>query len=421
MLENALTADHRSSVRALWDRPPLGVVPREMLAQVVRRSRFGEPKDAMALETVRVPEIGPRDVLVYVMAAGVNYNNVWAGRGVPIDVIDFHQREGDPADFHIGGSDASGIVYQIGKDVTEVRVGSEVVVHPGCWDEDDPFIVAGGDDIMRAPSVRAWGYERNWGAFAQFCKAQVHQCLPKPAHLSWEAAGCYMLVAGTAYRMLHGFREHSVRPGDVVLVWGGARGVGAMAIQIAACAGAIVVAVASSEESGRYCIELGARGYIDRRQFNCWGMLPHWTDFGAFNAWTQETRRFGKAIWDIVGEKRNPRIVIEHPGEATLPVSNYVCDRGGMVVTCGGTSGYNATLDLRAHWMKQKRFQGSHGATRGQFSAVNDLVREGKIHPALKEAYAFEEVPSVHQMMIENRHPMGNMAVRIGCTPRPSS
>ncbi len=410
----------RPSLRPLWKAPPLGVVPREMWAQVVRRSRFGEPKDAMALETVPVPQIGKRDVLVYVMAAGVNYNNVWAGRGLPVDVIDLHQRDGDPSDFHIGGSDASGIVYAVGKEVTEVQVGDEVVLHPGCWDEDDPFVIGGGDDMVRATSARAWGYERNWGSFAQFCKVQAHQCLPKPRHLSWEASACYMLVAGTAYRMLHGFRENAVRPGDVVLVWGGARGVGAMAIQIATRAGAVVVAVASSEEAGRYCIELGAKGYIDRRRFDGWGMLPHWTEFAAFEAWVQQARRFGRAIWDIVGDKRNPRIVIEHPGESTLPISNYVCDRGGMVVACGGTSGYNATLDLRGHWMKQKRFQGSHGASPEQFAAVNDLVRAGKIDPALRGVYPFEEIPAVHQMMIENRHPMGNTAVRVGCTPRPS-
>src|SRR6476661_5524019 len=94
----------------LGDVPELGVVPDRMLAQLIRPERFGEPIDAFKQEAVGVPELGPRDVLVYVMAAGVNYNNVWAAMGVPIDVIKNRmKRFGAKEPFHIGGSDASGV------------------------------------------------------------------------------------------------------------------------------------------------------------------------------------------------------------------------------------------------------------------------------------------------------------------------
>ena len=149
----------------LGEVPPLGEVPAKMLAQLIRAERFGEPRDAFVQEPIAVPVLGPHDVLVYVMAAGVNYNNVWAAMGIPIDVIKTRQKKGEPEPFHIGGSDASGVVWQIGAAVTNVKVGDEVVVHCGMWDPDDPHVVAGKDPML-APSQRIWGYESNWGSFA---------------------------------------------------------------------------------------------------------------------------------------------------------------------------------------------------------------------------------------------------------------
>ena len=158
--------------------PELGTVPAQMHAQLIRPERYGEPRDAFRLEPIPVPEIGPREVLVYVMAAGVNYNNVWAALGIPIDVIKGRQKKGEKENFHIGGSDASGIVWKVGKDVKNVKVGDEVVTHCGWWNHDDPHVVA-GKDPMFAPSQLIWGYETNWGSFAQFTKVQDHMCLPK--------------------------------------------------------------------------------------------------------------------------------------------------------------------------------------------------------------------------------------------------
>ena len=111
--------------------PRIGEVPKTMFAQVVRQERFGDPRTAFQIEEIDVPDIKPHEVLVGVMAAGINYNNVWAARGTPIDVIRIRQKMGEPYDFHIGGSDAAGIVYAIGKDVENVSVGDEVVVHHG--------------------------------------------------------------------------------------------------------------------------------------------------------------------------------------------------------------------------------------------------------------------------------------------------
>lgn len=393
--------------------PPMGHVPTFMHAQVIRHSHFGEPSVAFRREVIEVPSIGEDEVLVYVMAAGVNYNNVWAGLGVPIDVINNRTKHGDPDAHHIGGSDASGIVYAVGASVTNVKVGDEVVVHCGMWDIHSPR-VKDGLDPMYDPSFRIWGYETTWGSFAQFTKVQAHQCMPKAPHLSWEAAAAPTLVGATAYRMLFGWAGHVVGGGDVVLVWGGAGGLGSMAIQLAAQRGAKVVAVVSSEDKFDYCLKLGATGCINRKMFDHWGRLPDWQNVAGMKAFTAGAKQFGEAIWDVLGERRNPNIVFEHPGQDTVPTSLFVCEPGGMVVVCAGTTGYNADVDLRHFWMRQKRFQGSHFANDEQSYAFNELVVSGQIDPCLSRTFSFDETALCHQLMYENRHPDGNMAILVG-------
>jgi crotonyl-CoA carboxylase/reductase len=393
--------------------PPLGVVPRSMHAWVVRPERFGEPIDSLQPEVIDVPSIGEDEVLVYVMAAGVNYNNVWAATGVPQDVIAARAKLGETEPFHVGGSDAAGIVYQVGSQVRDLAVGDEVVVHCGTWNQDCPVVRAGRDPVS-SPTFRTWGYQTNWGSFAQFTRVQAHQCLPRPKQLDWASSACYLAVGAGAYRMLAGWGRHAIRPGDVVLCWGGAGGLGSMAIQVACAMGGVPVAVVSSDDKIDYCRRLGARGCINRTRFDHWGMLPHWRDKIGYAKWLEQARAFGEAIWEVLGERRNPRIVFEHPGESTIPTSIFVCERGGMVVTCAGTTGYNATIDLRYLWTRQKRLQGSHFADDEQAGALNELVASGAVDPCLSSVFGWEQLAESHQLMFENRHPHGNMAVLVG-------
>jgi crotonyl-CoA carboxylase/reductase len=399
----------------LGEMPPLGEVPEKMHAWLIRPERFGEPNQAFEKEVIDVPPIADDEVLVYVMAAGINYNNVWAGLGIPINVIGARNKAGEPEAFHIGGSDASGIVYKVGKDVTNVKVGDEVVIHCGTWDRDCPWVVGGGDP-MYSPTFRIWGYETNWGSFAQFTKVQGQQCMPKPKHMTWEGSASYTLVAATAWRMLHGWGLNGVKEDDVVLIWGGAGGLGSMAIQIAKAAGATPIAVVSGEDKFEYCMKLGAKGCINRNDFDHWGMLPHWKDSVGYAKWLKGVRSFGSAIWEVLGERRAPNLVFEHPGETTIPTSIFVCDTGGMVVVCAGTTGYNATVDLRYLWMRQKRLQGSHFANGVQANEMNDLALRGLLNPCMSRAFTYDDLPLAHQLMYENKHPHGNMAVLIGAT-----
>ncbi len=391
--------------------PPIGEVPTQMHAQLVRPDRFGDPTTAILDEVVDVPELGPHDALVMVMASGVNFNNVWAAWGKPIDVTKGQARFGEPTDFHIVGSDAAGIVYAVGDQVRNVAVGDRVVVHAGQWDLDDPWVQSGKDPGLAA-SFRVWGYETCWGGTAQFCKVQAHQCLPKADFLTWEEAATPTLTGATAYRMLFGWPPHTVEPGDAVLVWGASGGLGSLAVQLVANAGGRAIAVVSSEEKGEFAKQLGAVGYINRKDFDHWGIPPH-SSSPEWKTWFDGAKAFGKAIWDVLGERVSPRIVFEHPGEDTIPTSIFVADRGGMVVICAGTSGYDTMVDVRYLWFLQKRYQGSHLFNDEQAAAFNDLVLDGKIQTTLGKVFPYEETGLAHQLMGEGTLPEGNVTVLV--------
>jgi crotonyl-CoA carboxylase/reductase len=149
------TPNHLPVIKDLYavgELPPLGHVPARMHAWAIRRERHGEPDQSFQIEEVDTPRPASDEVLVMVMAAGVNYNGVWAGLGIPISPFDVHG-----ADYHIAGSDASGIVWAVGEKVKRWKVGDEVVIH--CNQDDGDDEQCNGGDPMFSPSQRIWGYE----------------------------------------------------------------------------------------------------------------------------------------------------------------------------------------------------------------------------------------------------------------------
>ncbi len=385
--------------------PPLGHVPKSMYAWSIRKERHGPPEQAMQLEVVPTWTLDSNEVLILVMAAGVNYNGVWAALGEPISVLNVHKNP-----YHIAGSDAAGIVWAVGSKVKRWKVGDEVVVH--CNQDDGDDEECNGGDPMFSPTQRIWGYETPDGSFAQFARVQSQQLMPRPKHLSWEEAACYTLTLATAYRMLFGHAPHQLRPGQNVLVWGASGGLGVFGVQLAAAAGANAIGVISDETKRDYVLSLGAKGVINRKDFACWGQLPK-VNSEEYNAWLSEARKFGKAIWDITGKGNDVDMVFEHPGEQTFPVSTLVVKRGGMVVFCAGTTGFNLTFDARYVWMRQKRIQGSHFAHLKQASEANKFVIDRRIDPCMSEVFPWEQIPKAHSKMWKNQHAPGNMAVLV--------
>ncbi len=380
-----------------------GELPDTMAAWVIREERQGEPEDAFQLEEIEVPQPGAFEVIVRVMAAGVNYNNVWAALGQPVGVW----RYGDHPEFghHIGGSDASGVVWKVGEGVQRWKVGDEVIIHCNMANYED---VAMTVDPMTAPSQRIWGYETTWGSFAQFTKVQAQQLIPKPQNLTWEEAASYGLVYFTAYRML--ITRCNIQAGAKVLIWGAAGGLGVFASQLCRAVGAQAVGVVSSEEKGALVKELGCVDYIDRSEFK--GMMRTGTE-------TEEEekerfkvmRAFDKRVIEILGEK--PDIVFEHVGKATFPTSVFCAKPFGKVVICAGTTGYNLDFDVRYLWMRQKEILGSHFANAYECYKANELIEQGLIRPVLWRTMPFEGVGEAHQLMRDNKH-LGKISILVG-------
>ena len=360
--------------------PPVGEVPAKMHAQLVRPERFGEPvRSRSRTRSIDVPEIGPHEALVAVMAAGVNFNNVWAARGVPVDVT--------KAPGPLGRADGlphrriGRVRRRVGgrrRDVTNVQVGDRVVVHAGQWNPDDPHVAR-----RRRPRPRR-----------QLPRLGLRLVLGlvRPVH---EGAGAPVPAEGRPPHVGGGGRAHAHRrhrlphAARLAAAHGRARrrraGVGRLRrprlARRAARQGAPAAVPSPSSrstEKGEYATSLGAVGYVNRTDFDHWGVPPAW-DSPDWKGWFEGAKAFGKAIWDVLGEKTIPRIVFEHPGQDTIPTSIFVCDRGGMVVICAGTTGYDTMIDVRYLWYMQKRFQGSHLFNDEQARAFNDLVIDGKV------------------------------------------
>ncbi|HEX2015219.1 MAG TPA: crotonyl-CoA carboxylase/reductase [Solirubrobacteraceae bacterium] len=383
-----------------------GELPEKMAAWVIRAEREGQPVDAFQLEEIDVPEPAAFEVIVRVMAAGVNYNNVWAALGKPVSVFGYadHPEYGH----HIGGSDASGVVWKVGPGVTRWAPGDEVVIHCNMASYEDPEVH--GLDPLAAPSQRIWGYETTWGSFAQFTKVQAQQLIRKPAHLSWDEAASYGLVYFTAYRML--ITRCDMQAGQRVLIWGAAGGLGVFATQLCRMAGAHAVGVVSSPEKGELVKQLGAVDYIDRGEFS--GMMRTGTETPEEEKERSKVMRaFAKRVKQILGD--SPDIVFEHVGQATFPTSVFTVKPFGKVVICAGTTGYNLDFDVRYLWMRQKEIVGSHFANAYECLKANELIESGQVRPVLWRTMGFDGVGEAHQLMLENKH-LGKIAILVGAT-----
>lgn len=364
--------------------PELGVVPRKMHAFAIRPERYGPPSKSFVAEELPTWEVGADEVLIQVMAAGVNYNGVWAGLGAPVDVIARHG-----LDYHIAGSDASGVVWKVGSSVKNWKVGDEVVVHcnhlknPGASEEQE-----------------IWGYETPTGSFAQYAQVQAQQVLPKPPQLSWEEAASYGLTYYTAYRML--IDRAKLHPGEDVLIWGGAGGLGVFATQLVSVMGARAIAVVSSDERAELAMDLGAYGTINRRDYPAL-QFRDGMSADEKKAHLADIKRFGKKIWEILGERKGPDVVFEHVGKATFPASVFLANDRGRIVICGATTGYDLTFDVRHLWMRQKQIIGSHFADADSATRANRLVIQGKVRPVMTRMFSWEQIPEAHQLMHDNK------------------
>jgi crotonyl-CoA reductase len=365
-------------------------------------SKEKDPRKSLHVDDVPVPELGPGEALVAVMASAINYNTVWTSIFEPLSTFAFLERYGrlsplakrHDLPYHIVGSDLAGVVLRTGMGVHAWKPGDEVVAHCLSVELEGPD---GHNDTMMDPEQRIWGFETNFGGLAEIALVKSNQLMPKPAHLTWEEAASPGLVNSTAYRQLVSRNGAGMKQGDNVLIWGASGGLGGFATQYAVNGGAVPVCVVSSAEKAEICRRMGAELIIDRAAEG----FRFWKDENTQDQ--SEWRRFGERIRELTGGE-DPDIVFEHPGRETFGASVYVAKKGGTIVTCASTSGFMHQYDNRYLWMNLKRIIGSHFANYREAWEANRLIDRGLIHPTLSKVYPMAEVGQAAYDVHRNLH-----------------
>ncbi|MFL4907972.1 crotonyl-CoA carboxylase/reductase [Streptomyces sp. MMS24-I2-30] len=389
------------------ERAPL---PEEYLAAHLRAADVGmfddvadkDVRKSIHVDRVPMPDIAPDEVVVAVMASSINYNTVWSATFEPVPTFDFLERNARQGGFaarhdlphHVVGSDAAGVVVRVGAGVRRWRVGDHVVVSCVQADEEEPATHA---DAMLGAQQRIWGFETNFGGLAHYAVARASQLLPKPAHLTWEEAAGILLTAATSYRMLVSDRGARVKQGDIVLIWGATGGLGAFAVQMVKNGGGIPIGVVGSEHRARALRRLGCDVVINRNDIGLGDDVPRTPENTI-----ELGKRLGREIRRQVGE--DPHIVFDYIGQATFGISVFVVRKGGAVVTCGSSTGFNHHFDNRYLWMNLKRIIGSHAANLQEQAECIRLFQLGHVMPTLSKVYPLAEVAEATRLVQQNRH-----------------
>ena len=365
-------------------------------------SKEKDPRKSLKVGEVPTPELAPDEVMIAVMASSINFNTVWSSIFEPVSTFGFLNRLGKSGslwdrrhnqDYHVIGSDASGVIIRVGSSVRNWKSGDSVTIHCNYVDDQDP---SAHDDSMLAANQRIWGFETNFGGLADLAVVRANQLMPKPAHLSWEEAAVNALCNSTSYRMLVSKNGAAMKQGDVVLIWGATGGIGGYAVQYVLNGGGIPVGVVSSPDKVKLLKDMGCEAVIDRSEKG----YRFWKDEHTQDE--SEWRRFGSDIRSLVGE--DPDIVFEHPGRSTMGASVYVAKKGGLIMTCAATSGYMIEYDNRHLWMKLKSIKSSHFANYREAYEANRLIDKGIIHPILSKSYGLEEIGEACYSVHHNQH-----------------
>ena len=348
-----------------------------------------DPRETLHVDEVATPELAPDEVYLAVMASSINFNTVWTSIFEPLPTFAFLDRLGKESvwgkrhalDYHVVGSDASGVVVKVGSAVRNWKPGDRVTVH--CTHVDDQDHSA-HNDSMQAANQRIWGFETNFGGLADLSIVKANQLMPKPTHLSWEESAVNALCASTSYRMLVGDNAARMKQGDNVFIWGATGGIGAYATQLVLNGGGTPVGVVSSPERAELLNAMGCEFVVDRKAEG----YRFWSDEHTQDE--REWRRLGKQVRGMLGD--DPDIVFEHPGRSTMGASVFITKRGGKIVTCAATSGYMIEYDNRHLWMKLKSIISSHFANYQEAWEMNRLLGTGAIVPVMSDVFALDHV-----------------------------
>ena len=334
--------------------------------------RHGGP-EVLTLETRPRPVAGPGQVLLQVRCAGINHLDTFVRRGLPGITLPLPM---------IPGSDASGVVVEAGPGVEAIAAGDRVFVSPGTSCERCEACLSGNEPLCRRYGLLG---EHRDGMQAEFVALGASNVLPLPETLSFEEGAAFPLVFLTAWHMLA--TRARVQPGEEVLVQAGGSGVGSAAIQIAKYLGARVLTTVGSPEKAARARTLGADDTILYRE----------TDF------LEAARR-------LTG-KRGVDVVVESTGASTWEKSLQALARGGRLVTCGATTGYEANTDLRFVFFKGLSILGSTMGSRAELLHVASLLGSGRLRPVIDRILPLEAVAQGHRLL-EERAVFGKVLLR---------
>lgn len=336
--------------------------------------RHGGP-EVLTLKDVPEPAPRPGWVAVEVRACALNHLDLWARRGLP------GVRYALPL---IPGNDVAGVVSAVGPGADWVKPGDEVALAPGFGCGHCEECLSGDDNLCRRYAILGNALD---GGYAERVVAPAANCLPKPAGLSWPEAASLPLVFLTAWHML--VRRAALRPGEDVLVLAAGSGVGIAAIQIAKLLGARVIAAASTRAKLDKARALGADEVVDYAE----------QDFAA------EVRR-------LTG-KKGVEVVVEHTGQETWGKSILAAARGGRVVTCGATSGYEAATDLRHVFSRQLQLLGSYMGRKASLHEIFRWVERGRLRPVVDRVLPLARAREAHEAL-ERREAFGKVVLEPG-------
>jgi NADPH:quinone reductase-like Zn-dependent oxidoreductase len=340
--------------------------------KAVRFHEHGGP-NVLRLEDAPDPELAPGDVLVRVRACALNHLDLWERRGLPHVPIPMP---------HISGSDVAGEIAAAA--APGVTLGERVMLQPGVSCGRCAACLSGADN--ECPRYELLGYLNHPGGYAEYVKVPVQNLVPFPDRIGFVEAAAFPLTFLTAWHMLVACAD--VQRGETVLVLAAGSGVGQAAIQVARLLGADVIATAGSDEKLERARALGAGAVIHH----------HRQDIA------EEIKR--------MTNRRGVDVVIEHVGEATWSRSLRSLARRGRLVTCGATTGPNASLDLRALFAKQLTIRGSYMGSKGELMRVARLFFEGAVTPVIDRTYPLADAAAA-QIHLEESGQFGKIVLEV--------
>lgn len=330
--------------------------------RAVRFHEYGGP-EVLNYEEAPKPALNFGEALVRVKAASLNHIDLWVEKGSYYNTT-------LP---HIPGTDAAGIVEEV-KDGDASLVGRRVMVYPILACFHCKYCIEGSHNLCTSYSTLGAQID---GSYSEYIAVPVKNLIGIPDRLKFEEAAAVPLTFTTAYHML--MDRAKVQPNETVLVLGAGAGVGVAAIQIASFLGAKVIATSSTEEKLRKAQRIGAELAINYSE----------------EGWTDEVMQ--------ATNNKGVDAVIDHVGAATFAKSIKCLAKNGRLVTCGVTTGSEATIAIREIFTSQRSILGSVTGTMRDFLAVTKLAAEGKIRPVIDSVYRLMEARKAQERLLSRQ------------------